>query len=331
MELALNTLFIFLFIVFPGIVFRRMYYVGEFSKQFNSSSWINSIFISLIPGIFIQAITFFTYNNVVSKVDTSIINEFYSTLAINQIPSLIYDPGNIISFAVYTSIMLLVSALAAQTLYMLVRGLDWDKKFSILRFQNHWHYYFKGEATKFKDFRDVSPHKRIGITEADILVQATETETKLYKGFLRQHSLDPKTGDLMNIYLTDVMRYSNSKGEFVEVPGDLLILPNDRIININLKYIPREKVDTTFLLPLLSLIVLILLMMDVFNLFERLDLWAQILGRFILFLDWLFIFSLLSTFVPQKEKKKKKSMTYARVGLLGFIALFTFLVYYMAS
>ncbi|MBB3123296.1 hypothetical protein FHS04_000793 [Mesoflavibacter sabulilitoris] len=57
MNLTLGFIAFFIAIVIPGILFRRFFFFGEFSKQFNTKDPVlHSIFFSIIPGIVMQII-----------------------------------------------------------------------------------------------------------------------------------------------------------------------------------------------------------------------------------------------------------------------------------
>lgn len=52
MNLTINFILLFLIIIFPGIVFRRFYFYGDFSKQFKIKEPLNNLFIAnIIPGV----------------------------------------------------------------------------------------------------------------------------------------------------------------------------------------------------------------------------------------------------------------------------------------
>ncbi|THF48460.1 hypothetical protein E6C50_14345 [Flavobacterium supellecticarium] len=62
MNLTLGFIAFFIAIVIPGILFRRFFFYGEFSKQFNTKDPVlHSIFFSIIPGIVIQLVCFTIY------------------------------------------------------------------------------------------------------------------------------------------------------------------------------------------------------------------------------------------------------------------------------
>ena len=71
MDLAINSILVFLLLILPGLIFRRFYYVGEFSKQFNSAAWLNSFYVSILPGIVIQILTIYVFLNYFGTFDNA--------------------------------------------------------------------------------------------------------------------------------------------------------------------------------------------------------------------------------------------------------------------
>lgn len=95
MEIAVNSFVLFLLFIFPGIVFRRFYYVGEFSKQFNSNNWVNTFYISLVPGLIIQIISYFTFVNLIYRKpllnNYAFVNSIYIKFRNNSIPKELFN------------------------------------------------------------------------------------------------------------------------------------------------------------------------------------------------------------------------------------------------
>lgn len=119
MEIAINSIVLFFILVFPGIVFRRFYYVGEFSKQFNATNWLNSFYISLVPGILVQIISFYIFSNFLLKEldikgNYDLLNNIYHTYKSDSIPKEILDISYIKWILIYFLINIIVAGLLAQ-------------------------------------------------------------------------------------------------------------------------------------------------------------------------------------------------------------------------
>ena len=73
-ELALSSIFLIVIVLFPGLIFRRFYYSGKFTKQFLKGEWSERIVTSIFWGIFSQLITllFISY---IPWVRTNFLNE----------------------------------------------------------------------------------------------------------------------------------------------------------------------------------------------------------------------------------------------------------------
>ncbi|WP_157718029.1 hypothetical protein [Gramella sp. MAR_2010_147] len=248
------------------------------------------------------------------KIEPENVNDVYTALSSNTLPKTLFDLENLKLNGLYLGIMVFYAACLAQILYHIVRIGKLDRKISILRFKNHWHYYFRGEISGFKDFKDIEI-KKVGLTVADILIQTSDATTNLYKGFLRQHTINRNTGDLENVYLTSVQRYSESRKKFVEIPGDLMIFQNERIVNINLKFYPLEpNKNKVAFFPLFAFFFLIVLFFDPFRLFVGESVSMKILGRALTIFDWIFLSTFINTLFS--EDKTDKAMQYARFGLI---------------
>lgn len=169
MDIPLNSFilfFLFLFI-FSGIIFRRFYFVGEFSKQCNSNNWDNTFYICLIPGLLIQFLTSFVffrfiYNQPISF-DFKVANSIYKKLKVNDLPNDLFDLHLLKWVLFYIITTIIISFISAQFCWKIGRYLNFDKRFSALRFDNYWHYYLSGESLKFKEFKNIIPLKIITI------------------------------------------------------------------------------------------------------------------------------------------------------------------------
>lgn len=332
MDIALNSFILFLLFIFPGIVFRRFYYVGEFSKQYSSVNWVNTIYISLIPGLVIQIISYFTFVNIIYRKPIpnyyAFINGVYEKLKQDSIPKEFFNFELLVWIFAYLLVTLFISFIIAQFCWIIVRNLDLDKKYSPLKFNNYWHYYLSGESLKFKDFKGILPNQKVLLTEADVLVDIGNEGTKLYKGFIRQHTICKSTGDLKAIYLTDVRRFRKDAPLIKEVPGHIMIIPAEKIVNINLTYITKseKKIDyVNLIFVLLNLVVLLFLMFNPSNLILRnTSIFGDIIGRIWLFLDWLLVVALLETLIKRKNPQLKEAVG----GLTVFIIIITLIIFY---
>lgn len=175
MEIAFHSLLILLFIVFPGVVFRRFFYQGEFSKQYDSKSWYHTLYISAIVGVIVHLITSYLFHNAVVRIERKYFLDAFTIFSDSEnYLSIVETYGTKeIKLAVYYSIVLFFVAVLTGILgYWTIRAFSLDIKFSIFRFTNYWHYYFKGEIIGTKVYKNIRRKGDIKFTLADVLIQA---------------------------------------------------------------------------------------------------------------------------------------------------------------
>ena len=281
MSLTLGFISIVISLIIPGIIFRRIYFFGEFSKQFSTKEPIHQVLLySIIPGIIIQFSCIYFYS-LFFDIDLTKVFNFHKTLFQNDNP--IKENGvdlfTIIfkSYVPYTFCIYLISIIVPFLISrLIVRGFKLDCKQKFLRFKNQWYYIFSGEVFRFPKFKNnfVSEDIRINlknhiITYVDILISPPSGKNQFYSGYLIDYELDPKDiTKLDKLYLLKPVRYkkndvnnntSNSEENLENsepsitntiatkrIPGDIFVLSGQYISNINTKYIflsPEEVIE----------------------------------------------------------------------------------------
>jgi hypothetical protein len=274
MDISLGFIIGFFLILFPGLIIRRLYYYGEFSKQFDAGhSLIKLIAISSLPGLINLVCIFFFYDKLISHIDleeiintfkdindpqyhldTSCSKPFNQTINESVLPFLAF---------LYTS-SLLIGSMAGR----LIRITRIDTKFKLLRFKNYWFYVFSGELTGFKKMKHMKEvNKRHLFTVADILVDSDD-KGKLYSGVVVDYELNETNCQILNkVILQHAERYKmkDSKMERVRIPGNLFVVDCSKMRNINLTYVFEESssfleskipgiIDNTFSILIILLI-----------------------------------------------------------------------------
>ena len=278
MNLTLGFIAFFISIVIPGILFRRFFFYGEFSKQFNTKDPVlHSIFFSIIPGIVIQVISFIIYNFSLGF-DSSFLDVFTIFRDITsdgsngtQEATKGFINNDIITFFLYSIFVFTLASLLGWISSRFIRARKWDKKYKLFRFKNQWYYIFSGEVLNMKKFEEahhVSFKNNKGeeqdtlMTYADVLVSVSEQSDRkeLYTGYVVDYDLkSDDTTQLDRVYLIDTHRYKKKEKVFdkdgnevkdkkdrnptqsrnrLRVPGDIFILSADKIVNLNLTYVP---------------------------------------------------------------------------------------------
>ena len=255
MSLALSTLIFFLFLV-PGIVFRKLYYSEEFSKQYFKES-LFAVFIStILPSLFFQTVWYFaSYYFTCYEVDL----EIFGNLISSEPKSSTFQ--NIQTYAVqiliYQSSMLIVAASSGYILRKIVRFQKWDRRKKIFRFQNHWHYILKGE---FYDFPRANVSLKTDTVQdiefvfVDALIE-TVNGSYIYDGILVDYELSNNGGlDTITLAETERRKLSDDKQRELEISdelvshnpyysieGHILLLKYCEIKNLNFTYYTLDQ------------------------------------------------------------------------------------------
>ncbi len=278
MNLTIGFIALFISIIIPGILFRRFFFYGEFSKQFNTKDPVlHSIFFSVIPGIVIQILAFLIYGLSLgfnsSYLDVFIIFRDITSDGSHETQEATknFINYNITTFFIYSIGVFLFATFLGWFCSRLIRFLKWDKKYKLFRYSNQWYYIFSGEVLNLKKFEEAHKfsfknnkgHEQDTLmTYADILVSVSEQNDRkeLYTGYVVDYDLkSDDISQLDKIYLIDTHRYKKKEKVIDEngkeikdenptqsrnrlkVPGDIFVLNAKNIVNLNLTYIPSIK------------------------------------------------------------------------------------------
>lgn len=212
----------------------------------------------------------FTTFKLTSHVSYGNIKITFEALANNKLPDekdfniAIYKNFLYILFILY-----FISCLFGYLAYKLIRITHLDTLIPIFRFKNYWHYLVKSNKINGNG----SPLTKYLYTNADVLIEGND-KTELYSGYVQNYFTDTITNKLNCIILKKAYKFisiDNDNKEDVEtsirnneniyelhreykdktiykkyIPGDILTLFDDRIININLTYVeqvinPKQK------------------------------------------------------------------------------------------
>jgi len=260
MSITLDFLLLFLLFVIPGFVFKRIYYFGEFSKQFNIQDPIYKVvFFSVIPGIFFQIfgyliywffhseeISFYTVLSVFRDISTNPVIEFQTSTNtfLNQY---------IHYFFIHQFNVNVLAAFFGFILSKGIRAFKLDRKSKIFRFGNQWYYIFSGDIQSFRKFKlfnnnlaalkpiisnDLDKASAIPTINdysyypplIDVLISNSASGGNFYTGYVIDYDLNPKDiHSLDKIYLKYPYRYrgirENDDLEKFEVKGSKVKIP----------------------------------------------------------------------------------------------------------
>lgn len=243
-------------LVIPGIIFRKLYFFSEFSRQYGQENQvIKTIFLALIPGS-VNAITgYFLFDNFFIDVDLGAVIDSYKDFSSDTMRyqstegtslELMFRSKVLPFLGFIYSTAIILGVLSGRC----VRYSNIDAKLKLLRFQNKWFYMFSGHHRKLPKFKSVGgKDRRFLFTQADILVD-TNSEPKLYSGIVLDYELQSKNCDeLSKVILKNASRYSrstvDSSRSVKPIPGNFLVVDCHNLININLTYVYGES--TAFL------------------------------------------------------------------------------------
>lgn len=234
-------------VVFPGFLFRKFYFVGEFTKQFNQGTQFDklvwNIFFSSIAILF-SILSIFLFKNatdlpLMESISYDSIIKIVKPLQKSDIPD------KEILYQMYKDLIILVSLIYSFASFLgiichfIVRTFSLDVKFPIFRFNNHWYYYIHGGRILYHNKEN---RKRM-FTFADVLCEEVGA-SKLYSGILSQYVINRENNQLESIYLTNAIRYkrvlaedgSTKSVETKDIPGNTFCVPYSRVLNLNLTY-----------------------------------------------------------------------------------------------
>lgn len=350
MDISLGFLTLFILVLLPGLIFRRLYFYGEFSKQFNSEhSLVSLVAVASIPGIILLISVYFAYDHFVSEINLEgLVNTYKKITSNNELDQAKDDTeklNDILKLKVFPfigylySISILFGAISGR----IVRIFKLDTRFKLLRFKNYWFYLFNGQHGDFKKMRYLKQgkSKKHLFTMADILID-TNSQTCLYSGVVVDYELNSSDCSLSKVILRDAERYrkdSNTNSRVrTPIPGTFLIVDCTSLKNINLTYVyeDRENYAIKSRLPytievLFGILSLLLIPAFIFkseSVNWQLYDWYFGLVWYKKILAYFFVTQILALFIPyRKEKDEYKYVNvYTIMGKLIYIVILYFLI-----
>jgi len=189
------------------------------------------------------------------------IKHLFETLSANQLPD--KEEINEYKNIIYLILLLyFTSGVFGFFSYKIVRAANFDSSIPLFKFKNYWHYIIKSKKIN----GNKNSKNKYLYTNADVLIEVNG-KTELYSGYLHNYFTDPATNKLECIVLKNAYKFisvDKDKNQDIElsieqnenifirhkiytnktiykknIPGDVLTLSNDRIININMTYVEQ--------------------------------------------------------------------------------------------
>lgn len=202
--------------LFPGVLFRRFYFSGKYSKQFNQGNLLErflwTLFFSSIS-LTICGIIFYTINtklelNLLHNVTFENISNIFKCLAANEYPDEFSNGENLTELGILLLIIYTFSAASGYFCLWFVRVFNLDYTLSVLKFNNEWLYL--SEANKDNGVRRKKGD--VHYTQIDVLTYQKDKE-ELYRGVYKDFFFD-KDNKLESVVLTNAQKFlSFSKTE----------------------------------------------------------------------------------------------------------------------
>jgi hypothetical protein len=268
MNLVFGSVLLFIFIS-PGLIFRFSYLQGTYAKLTFKVSAVEEVFWALVPALFFQLMGVLVVENVFNvPVRLDVI---YNLITGKEADFTVIRPG-LLPFLIYLFSLILFSILAGITARAIIRYLRLDLYLQFLRFGNEWYYLLSGEILNLpknstlwynplSNYWEILTKRKtkIQMIQIDALVNSSEGNV-IYSGILENYFLS-QTNGLDRIYLTNVYRRKlkddldadkpnpgflarDTDERYYSMPGYLLVIGYDKILNINVTYYTDESEDS---------------------------------------------------------------------------------------
>ncbi|MGP1500308.1 MAG: hypothetical protein ACTTJM_00785 [Bergeyella cardium] len=258
LNIALSTIFYIMIFIFPGIIFRKFYFRGNFTRQFSQGNLFERFILTLFFSttsilLTVGTILFFRYIlgiRFLNSISYETITTTFNNIKKDEIPPEIKD--NALAFFTIISLIYLISMIMGAVLHSIVVGLKIDIRYPLLKFNHPWHYIINGKIIK-----ELSP-KRYLYTNVDVLINDGYKKV-MFSGVLLDILQNPQDNKIEHILVKNCYKYKfidekeYSKYERKYIPGNIMCFSKENIINFNLTHITRDKnyENTKFYLSLL--------------------------------------------------------------------------------
>lgn len=344
MDISLGFVIAFILILFPGLIIRRLFYYGEFSKQFSSGfTLIKLIAVASIPGLINLVCIFFLYDHLISHIN---LEEIINTCKDLNNPErhLEANSSESINTTITESVLPFFAFLYTSSILIglmtgrLIRITRIDTKFKLLRFKNYWFYAFSGELTSFKKMKHLKEaNKKHLFTVADILIDY-EGKNNLYSGVVVDYELNENNSQLLSkVVLQHAERFKpvGDSRERVRIPGNLFVVDCSKMKNINLTYIYEQSTSflqskiPTVVTNILGIVAILLIPVSIFK--TDFISWNWYVGYFNLnwyekILCYLLAIQLLGIFNPFSRNVSDSEYRYVSWKILFFKILILILL-----
>lgn len=328
--LTILSLTYIIFIIVPGVIFKKFFYQNNPQKAPGVGNFADRIITSILFGVFFQTITVLLFTLALNQIFDYEFDDYYKR--INNIhQNLVTDSLPKISLKQITFLFLelllslVISSICGLIGFNLIRKFKLDVIFPVLKFDSEWKYLFRDDKRIF-DEDSAQNFRAFDSAQVDLLVKDSTGGSYLYSGILFNYKTN-KDGSLENISLLETKRYKKTKEsdstEIKGIPGHIVIVPYSNVLNMNITYMYRNKKSPNRFIDSVLVVLFITSLFPIIILpwFSNALWYQKIISIIILFYSWASLVGLLSPFLgQQKENVKSKQYLYMIISLI--ISLF---------
>ena len=351
--------------LFPGVIFRRLYFSGDIRNKFDSGSNFERILWGILLSIFCLALFTITTtyvdgytNNLIS--DNAHLSEsqilcVFEDIYKNQYPDILRSRKTLLSVFIAFFCLYAFSALVGFFANKIVYSFKLQKSISFLQFGNQWEYLtvsnkITNDNHKFGDRCE---------TQIDIKTKNDELLTGTYKQFIinDENSVEsivikdaykyytfkkPDDNDKINEVKAEIENNSISKIEHLDtetkyifkkkITGNLFVINKQDVENISIRYVNISNIfdkKLDFINAVFSIILMILAILSFINAIWDLGIY-DFVGRFrriVFSLTFLFNLICIATLVYSFIEPKNDSTNKSRFDTLVLL-IYSLLPYF---
>ncbi|HIC8755750.1 hypothetical protein [Elizabethkingia anophelis] len=250
-DIALNTIFYILVFIIPGLIFRKFYFSGEFTKQFYQGHLLERFMFTILCSIICLLCIFYLVNfiriwfNFLPSISYESATKIFKIVSSNSVPD-----KNMFEYTYKDALIMLtmhyfLSGILGAMFHYINLLLRLDFFSSALKYKNHWYYIFNGKSVK--GVRGIG--KKLIQTKIDALVNDGEKNI-IYSGELSDYYIEPSNNKLDTILLKNAYKKVPNHIENCNydvgtdvryIPGNVICLQNDKIINLNITHFTIDR------------------------------------------------------------------------------------------
>lgn len=277
-NIALSTIIYLLIFLLPGFLFRNFYHRSAHKKQFNNGNLFERFLTTLLLSISIisllliiyKAVDYFFGFEVYQSISYSSIANIINTIGDNKLPEETEINELYLDFSTFFASLYFFSAVTGFLSYFI------NNELNIFKYSNYWENLFYGYNLR------TNSNEKHAYTIADVLVENT-SGNRLYRGRVEDYFIT-KENKLDTLILSNALRFkkNGSKVEEKKIPGHILCLKYENIININLTNIKEKKSNIRYfqkisqaLAILFTLVIIGLVVLIFLDIENFIDLWYK--------------------------------------------------------